>query len=223
MANFNVVNNGSVDITKVTKNLRRSLWCLMFALFSDSDKTHPTVAVGTTEESSWSPINSTSLPYVVIHVVTSPAVNNRVSFLILSSNEGTNADADAVGEEIIIMPMTAEASKPIIFWGNKDKVSRSGEAKCRSYYWCSGELQRRNCKALSMLWVVVKVSQFLKKRERGHAMGVTVERERVRGPWWSMVVDEVRSSGKQCCWALMLIVKCMWRASHFQAVFWRLI
>ena len=31
------------------------------------------------------------------------------------SNEGANANADVMGEEIIIMPMTAEASKPIIF------------------------------------------------------------------------------------------------------------
>ena len=42
----------------------------------------------------------------------------------------------------------------------------------------------------------MKVSQFLKKGKRGHAMGVTVERERVRrghGGLWpmAMVVDEV--------------------------------
>ena len=45
--------------------------------------------------------------------------------------------------------------------------------------------------------MAVKVSQFLKKGERGHAMDVTVERERVRGPWWSMVVDEVCSGSKR--------------------------
>jgi len=35
--------------------------------------------------------------------------------------------------------------------------------------------------------VAVKASQFLKKGERGHAMEVTVERERVRGETGVMV------------------------------------
>ena len=46
------------------------------------------------------------------------------------------------------------------------------------------------------MWV-----QFLKKGERGHAMDVTVESERVRGVMvvYGGMVDKVRSSSERCC------------------------